>query len=149
MTTSVVALTSTGHAARTDTPQQPKPVKGGTSPDTPDPAATRRSDRPATSHVFAEASQYDPVTRSGPGRGEKTAPAGSSTQRGADAHTAEQMGVQASEDEKTHMIKMSEIHAQGERERASLVEQFSSDLAADAANLMKANHKAISEASSA
>lgn len=149
MTTSVVALTSTGHAARTDTPQQPEPMEGGTAPDAPGPAGTRRSDRPATSHVFAEASRDDPFTRGGPGRSEKTAPAGPSTQSGADAHTSEQMGVQSSEDEKTHMLKMSEILAQGERERATLVEQFSSDLAADAANLMKTNHKAISEASSA
>jgi hypothetical protein len=65
------------------------------------------------------------------------------------AQMVQQLGMQAMQNEQTHMLKMGETVAQGERARSNIVEKFGNDMAADAGNKLKGQHDSLSSASSA
>lgn len=65
------------------------------------------------------------------------------------AQMVQQLGMQAMQNEQTHMLKMAETVAQGERARANLVEKFGNDMASDAGSQMKNQHDSLSSSSGA
>jgi hypothetical protein len=65
------------------------------------------------------------------------------------AQMVQQLGMQAMQNEQTHMLKMAETVAQGERARSNIVEKFGNDMTADAGNKLKGQHDSLSSASSA
>lgn len=65
------------------------------------------------------------------------------------AQMIQQLGMQAADSANTHMIKMAETVAQGERARSNIVEKFGNDMTADAGSKLKGQHDSISSSASA
>ena len=65
------------------------------------------------------------------------------------AQMVQQLGMQAMQNEQTHMLKMAETVAQGERARSNIVEKFGNDMAADAGSKLKGQHDSLSSSASA
>lgn len=61
----------------------------------------------------------------------------------------QQLGLQALQNEQTHMVKMAETVMQGERARSNIVEKVGNDMAADAGNKLKGQHDSLSSSASA
>jgi len=65
------------------------------------------------------------------------------------AQMVQQLGMQAVQNEQTHMLKMAETVAQGERARSNITEKFGNDMAADAGAKLKGQHDSLSSSASA
>jgi hypothetical protein len=65
------------------------------------------------------------------------------------AQMVQQLGMQAADSANTHMLKMAETVAQGERARSNLVEKFGNDMQSDAGSKLKGQHDSLSSSSSA